>query len=132
MANFEDVKRMVMELGFVLENVDEEEQLFTITDLDRGVNQLVVDCEGDIVILEQVVAPMPNRFLIMHCMNLLAMNRKFVHGAYTYNPDHNVVTWYDTLELANLDQNEIEGSLNALSLGLREHSELLLSMAQDQ
>lgn len=131
MATFEDVKRMVTELGFVPENVDEGEQLFTITDESRGINGLVIDCEGDIVILEQTVAPMPRDYVAQHCMNLLHANRQLVHGAYTYNADNWTVTWRDTLELANLDPNELEGSFNALSLGLSEHANMLLRMSQD-
>ena len=52
MKTFRDVQQMAIELGFIPENVDADKELFTITDLDRGMNNLVIDCEDPIVVLE--------------------------------------------------------------------------------
>jgi hypothetical protein len=66
-----------------------------------------------------------------HFKNLLRANRELVHGAYTNNEDQSTITWRDTLRLANLDLDEVEGSLNALSYGLCEHADMLVSMSYD-
>ena len=130
MATFAEVHSMAIHLGFVPENVDEEGQLFTITDLDRGINRLIVDCEHPILILEQMIMPMPGSlYAKLVCLELLAANRELVHGAYAYNKSQNVVTWRDTLELSHLDLNELEASINALSLGLSEHAGIFLRFA---
>ena len=130
MATFAEVCSMVIHLGFVPENVDEEGQLFTITDLDRGINRLIVDCEDPILILEQMIMRISDDlYAELAYMELLAANRELVHGAYAYNKDQNVVTWRDTLELSHLNLNELEASINALSLGLSEHAGIFLSFA---
>ena len=55
MSHYESVKAMVVELGFVPHDDDPEGTLFVITDEDRGILNLVVDCQDDILRLEQVL-----------------------------------------------------------------------------
>ena len=125
MATFEDVQRMVQGLGLVPENINEKEQMFTVTDIDRGINNLVVDLEDPVLILQQVVLPMSSR---VYSIQLLCMNMHLVHGAYAVTEDY--VVWRDTLRLEHLDKNELEGSIKALELGLAEHANDLLTMAK--
>ena len=55
------------------------------------------------------------------------MNRLLVHGAFVLNDDAQTILFRDTLRIENLDSNELEGSIGALSLALAENAEELLS-----
>jgi hypothetical protein len=63
---------------------------------------------------------------------LLQINREVVHGAFVLNEDASMLLFRDTLQLSNLDHNELEGSLNALSVALIENTDELLSWATDK
>ena len=125
MSHYEKVKAIVVELGLVPENEDPEGSLFVITDEDRGILNLVVDCEDDIVRLEQVMGLITPE---TDFRQLLAMNRELVHGAYALGRQGKRIIWIDTLQLSSLDPNELEGSLDALSLAVAEHGEQLVKM----
>lgn len=125
MSQYENVKAMVIELGFVPHTEDPDATLFVITDEDRGILNLVVDCEEDIVRLEQVMGLITPQ---TDFRQLLAMNRELVHGAYALGRQGKRIIWTDTLQITNLDQNELEGSLDALSLAIAEHGDQLVEM----
>jgi hypothetical protein len=57
------------------------------------------------------------------------MNRNLVHGAFVLDENAEVILFRDTLQLENLDRNELEGSIHALSLALSEYGAELLEYA---
>ncbi len=59
---------------------------------------------------------------------LLQLNRRWLHGAFVLDEEAKRVIFRDTLQIENLDFNEFEGSINALSLGLAEFSQELLQL----
>jgi hypothetical protein len=61
---------------------------------------------------------------------LLQMNRSLVHGAFVLNEDGESILFRDTLQLENLDRNELEASIHSLSLALAEYSSELLKYAE--
>jgi hypothetical protein len=63
-------------------------------------------------------------------VRLLQMNRYMVHGAFVIDEDKKKVIWRDTLQLENLDLNELQGSINALSLAINENAGELLDMSK--
>ena len=60
---------------------------------------------------------------------ILQMNRELVFGAFVLNEDGDSLLYRNTLALGNLDLNELESTINALSLGLAENGEELLAFA---
>ena len=60
-------------------------------------------------------------------VRLLQMNNTPVHGAVVLDEDAVRIFYRDTLQLANLDANELEGSIDALSLAMAEYGAELLS-----
>ena len=127
MANFNEVKAMVLSLGYVPENEDPEEELFMVSNVDEGICNLVIDCEDELLILKQHIMDVgPN----IDPMRLLQMSDTMVHGAFTVDEEKKRVWWYDTLELPNLDPNELESSINALSAIIAEHAKELSTMAK--
>ncbi|MBW1898537.1 MAG: YbjN domain-containing protein, partial [Deltaproteobacteria bacterium] len=86
---------------------------------------LVIDCEEPILVLEQVIMKVPEDPKDLF-KRLLQMNRNLVHGAFVIDESAEVVIFRDTLQLENLDRNELEASIQALSLGLTEYGPELL------
>jgi hypothetical protein len=61
---------------------------------------------------------------------LLQKNRDIVHGAFVLDESGEKVIFRDTLQLENLDRNELEGSINSLSLLLSEYSENIIAFSK--
>jgi hypothetical protein len=96
-----------------------------VEDEESGIKNLVIDCEEPIAILELPVMEVPGEPGELF-RRLLQMNRELVHGAFVLDEAGQRVLWRDTLELGNLDRNELEGSVRALSLALAENGAELL------
>ena len=60
------------------------------------------------------------------------MNRSLVHGAFVLDDAAKYVFFRDTLQLENLDLNELEGTIQALSLALAENGAELLGYTSRQ
>ena len=129
MVGFEKVKDFLLDMGFVMSQEDPQEELIVIDDEERGIKNLVIDCESPILILEQVIMPIP-RDSSGFCKRLLQMNRTLVHGAFVLDDEGTTLLFRDTLQLENLDRNELEGSIDALSLALAEYGSELVSFAR--
>ena len=126
---FKKVKEQLYDLGFDITSEDPEEGIMVIDDEDKGVNNLVIDCEDDIVILEQFILELKNpKYDTLK--RLLQINRELVHGALTLDDTGTRVIFRDTLQLENLDHNELEASINAIGLMMAEHARELIEMSQ--
>ncbi|CAM2006655.1 hypothetical protein [Acanthopleuribacter pedis] len=127
--HYEKVQNYLLELGIKIVDTNIPEELFVVEDEENGISNLIVDCEAPILVLEQLIMPTPaeNSKLFKR---LLQMNGELVHGAYTLSEDGKYVLWRDTLQLENLDLNELEGSVRALSLAMAEHCTELLGYAR--
>ncbi len=125
---FEQVKEYLydMEMLIVSENIKEE--LVVVEDEENGIKNLVIDCEEPLLVLEQVIMKVPSKPDDLF-KRLLQMNRNLVHGAFALNEDARVVLFRDTLQIENLDRNELESSINALSIALSEYGSELLKYA---
>ena len=129
MADFEKVKDFLLDMGFVMSHEEPHEELVVIDDEDRGIKNLVIDCEAPILILEQVIMSMPESSSDFF-KRLLQINRTLVHGAFVLNEEGTTLLFRDTLQLENLDRNELEGSIDALSLAMAEYGGELVSFAR--
>ena len=129
MADFEKVKDFLLDMGFVMSHEEPHEELVVIDDEDRGIKNLVIDCEAPILILEQVIMSMPESSSDF-CKRLLQINRTLVHGAFVLDEEGTTLLFRDTLQLENLDRNELEGSIDALSLAMAEYGGELVPFAR--
>ena len=116
-----------MEISIISENVAEE--LVVVEDEVNGIKNLIIDCEYPIVVLEQIIMSVPKEKKDLY-KRLLQLNRELVHGAFVLDETETLVIFRDTLQLENLDRNELEGSIHALSLALSEHGSELLGYIQ--
>jgi hypothetical protein len=128
MADFQTVKGYVQEINLVIMSEDPAEGILIVEDHERGINNLVIDCEEPILIFEQVVLDVPHHPNDMF-RRLLQMNRTLVHGAFALTEDGTRVLFRDTLRLENLDLNEVQGTIEALSLAMAEHAAELIAFS---
>ena len=128
MADFDDVRTFVQELQLSIVSEDPPEGILVVEDEERGIKNLVIDCEDLVLIFEQLIMDVPDRPGDMF-KRLLQMNRTVVHGAFALDEDGGKVLFRDTLQLANLDLNEVEGTIEALSLALAENAAELIAFS---
>lgn len=127
-AHFDKVKNFLFDLGFELQSEDPAEGLVVITDEDKGISHLILDCEEDILLLEQYIFHLKSENESATLKRLLQINRYLVHGALVLD-DENRVIFRDTLELENLDRNELESSINAIGLMMAEYADEFIEFA---
>ena len=127
--NLQKVKDYLDELELSISSEDETEELVIIDDEDKGIKNLIIDCEDPVLVLEQVIMDVPKN-TDGFFKRLLQMNRTLVHGAFVLDEDGTKVIFRDTLQLENLDKNELEGSINALSIALAEYAGELIEFSK--
>ncbi|MFT5370130.1 MAG: hypothetical protein ACI8V2_005109 [Candidatus Latescibacterota bacterium] len=126
---FQTVKSYLQDLNLVIEEEEEAEELVVVSDEDRGIHRLIIDCEAPILILEQAIMPLPKNpgdFF----KRLLELNRTLIHGAFAIDSETGTVLFRDTLRLDTLDRSELEGSINALELAMAENASELLEYSK--
>jgi hypothetical protein len=128
-AHFEKVKQYLQELEIPITKEVPNDELVVVDDEENGIKNLYIDCEDPILIFEQMIMNVPKQpgdFF----KRLLQMNRTLVHGAFVMDEDAKTILFRDTLQLENLDINELEGSIKALSLALFENMDELLEYSR--
>jgi hypothetical protein len=128
MADFQTVKSYVQELQLAIVRDDPAQDILVVEDNERGINSLVIDCEEPLLIFEQMILDVPANPGDMF-RRLLQMNRTLVHGAFALTEDGKRVLFRDTLRLENLDLNEVQGTIEALSLAMAEHAAELIAFS---
>ncbi len=108
---------------------DQDQELIVVSNEEKGIYRMVIDCEYPILVFEQLIYEIQNDSK-HHFLELLKMNRNLIHGAFVLNDDGTRMIYRDTLQLENLDYNEFEGTINALSMGLAEYSGSLMTLNQ--
>lgn len=128
MSDFDTVKQYLLDLNLSIVDEDPGEGLVVVEDEERGLKNLVVDCEDPILVFEQIIMPVPANPGDLY-QRLLKMNRNVIHGAFALDEDGRMVLYRDTLQLANLDVNEVQGTIEALSLALAEFGDDLIAFS---
>ena len=126
---FATVKSYLQDLDLAIDEEDVAEALVVVSDEDRGIHHLIVDCEDPILIIEQAILPIPSVPGDLY-KRLLEMNRTLVHGAFAVDDETGTVLFRDTLRLETLDRAELEGSITALELALAENAAELLAYSK--
>lgn len=129
MTDFTTVKEYLQELRLSVVKEDAAEGLVVVEDEERGIKNLFIDYEDPILIFEQMIMPVPDKPGELF-RRLLQMNRTLVHGAFALDDEGKRVLFRDTLQVANLDLNEVEGTIEALSLALAEHAAELITLSR--
>lgn len=126
---FDSIRDYASRLGLAVTHEDTSDELLVVDAPEQGIHQLILDCEDSILVIEQCIADLPAANADTY-RRLLQINRSLVHGALCLSEDSDRLIFRDTLALENLDFNELESSINALSLMLAEYSGELIEFAQ--
>ena len=128
--HFEKVQGFLLDLEFSILSENEEDGIFRVDNEDAGIHNLVIGCLDPILVMEQFLFEIKNDSNEIY-KSLLIKNRDIIHGAFVLDETGKKVIFRDTLQLENLDQNELEGSLNSLSLLMSEYSEELIKFSKN-
>lgn len=128
--HFDRVKNYLIDLDYSIVYENAEEEVFVVELPEVGIQNLVIAIADPILIMEQYLFELhegkPEVF-----QKLLIKNRDIVHGAFALDESGTKVVFRDTLQLENIDLNEIEGSLNSLELLLSEYSDELIEFSKN-
>lgn len=126
---FNKVKDYLLNLEFNIVQEDTAEELFVVENPDGGIANLVIDCEDPILIIEGLLFELTEENPEIY-KALLKKNREIIHGAFVLDESGKKILFRDTLQLENLDENELEATLNSLELLLGEFSEEIISYSK--
>jgi len=127
--NFLKVKTYLLELEYTITKEDEKEGVLVIDRHENGINNMLLVCAEPILIIEQHLFDMKKEDALIY-KSLLMKNQDIIHGAFSLDESGKRVMFRDTLQLENLDKNEIEGSLKSLELLLSEYSYKIIEFAK--
>ena len=129
-THFERIRNYILDLDFDIAQQDETTGILLINKEQEGIYNLVVGIFTPIVIIEQHLFDLKEvNGEVFEA--LLRKNRDIVHGAFALDESGKRVLFRDTLQLENLDYNELEGSLNSLSLLLSEYGDEIIKFSKN-
>ena len=128
-TDYNKVEGYLLELGYTIVHQDAESEVFVVEKQEEGVTNLFIGVANPILIIEQFLFSLKDGSSDIY-KSLLIKNRDIIHGAFVLDEDGNNVIFRDTLQIDNLDLNELEGTLNSLILLLNEYSEELISYSK--
>lgn len=129
MTNFEKVKHFLLDLGHEITQENTEDQILIVQNESKGICNMMLDCEGDVLILEQHILDLKSESESIY-KRLLQINRELVHGALVLDESGNKLIFRDTLALENLDKNEVDSTFTALTIALVEHADEFMGLAK--
>lgn len=126
---YSKVRDYLLDLNISIVRELPEEDILVVENEDAGIKNLVLICSDPILIMEQhlfEVKDASDKIFI----ELLKKNRDIVHGAFALDGSGKKVIFRDTLQLENLDLNELDGSLKSLEFLMSEYSDELLAFSK--
>ncbi len=127
--HFQMVKDYLLKLNFNIIHENKGDGIIMISKENEGIKNLILGVALPILIIEQHIFNIKNKNEIVY-RSLLQKNRDIVHGAFVLDETGEKVIFRDTLQLENLDLNELEGTLNSLGLLLSEYSQQIINFSK--
>lgn len=127
-TGFNLIKHYLTDMSIEISDEIPEEEIVIITDESAGIKEMILDCEEPILIIEQVIMKNPGDRHDFY-KDLLKINRKLVHGAFVMDEEEKTILYRDTLQLAHINRNELEASLNSLGLAMTEFGDFFIKHA---
>ena len=128
--HFQLVKDYLLQLNFSISYENPKDNIIMISRENEGIKNLILGIASPILIIEQHICDLKNKNENVY-MSLLQKNRDIVHGAFVLDETGSKVIFRDTLQMENLDLNELEASLNSLGLLLSEYSEQIINFSKN-
>jgi uncharacterized protein YjfI (DUF2170 family) len=128
--NFLKVKNYLTDLGFEITLENRDEGVLIVQNYDYAVTNLVIGVADPLVIIEQYLFSKSNADASFY-KTLLMKNQDIIHGAFVIDETGEKILFRDTLQVENLDVNELEATINSLSLLLSEYSDELIEFSMN-
>ena len=125
---FSKVKGYLNELKYSIIEENEAEGMFVIDNEDEGIKSMIIIVDDPILIMQQSIFRVKSDDVNMY-KALLQKNQDILHGAFALNEAGDRVLFRDTLQVENLDLNELSGSLNSLSLLMGEYANEIIKFS---
>ncbi len=127
--HFSKVKDYLLELDYVITHEDEADGVLVVDNESNGIMNLVLVIADPLLIVEQFIFRIEHPSAEMY-KQLLQKSRDIIHGAFVLDESGDRLIFRNTHELVNLDLNELEATLNSLSLLLSEYSEEIIHLSK--
>ncbi|WP_017733088.1 type III secretion system chaperone family protein [Nafulsella turpanensis] len=124
-AYYSKVREYLLDLNISIIRELPDENMMVVDQEEAGIRNMVLVITDPILIMEQAIFEVKEPSVRLF-ESLLKKNRDIVHGAFALDDSGKKVIFRDTLQLENLDLNELDGSFKSLELLLNEYSEQLL------
>ncbi|MBK7867301.1 MAG: molecular chaperone Tir [Ignavibacteriales bacterium] len=128
-SKYELVKSYLINLGYHISREIPEEEMVIVDDGEKGISNLIVDVETPLLIFEQYIGIVKKDDKDVY-KRLLQINRALVHGAFVLEDDKNTLIFRDTLQIENLDENEVEGTMSAIHFAMAENTDFLIDICK--
>ena len=128
--NFQKVKNYLIELDCHILIEDSQDKIFVIENESEGITNMVIGIAEPILILEQYIFEIKEIRMETY-KDLLKKNRDIVHGALVLDESGSKVIFRDTLQIENLDLNELQASIQSLGLFLSENSKQIIQYSKN-
>lgn len=126
---FKKIESFISRLGYSVSYQNEKEGIFCIESEPDGIKNLIIGVAPPILIMEQYLFSLKNDDPEV-LKSLLKKNRDIIHGAFVLDERGEKVIFRYTMQMENLDINELEGALNSLSLLLSEYYEQIIEFSK--
>jgi hypothetical protein len=123
------IKDYLLQLDFNITYENAEDGILMVSKENEGIKNLILGIAPPILIIEQYIFDINNSDSAVF-KKLLQKNRDIIHGAFVVDNSGKKVIFRDTLQIENLDLNELEATLNSLSLLLSEYSEQIINFSK--
>ena len=127
--SFDKVKEYLLTLEYTIVSENQEDGMLIIENEEMGITEMVIGCAEPLLIMEQYIFEIQHKSMELY-EALLKKNRDIIHGAFVLDETGTKVIFRDTLQLENLDLNELEASFNSLGLLLTEYSEEIIKFSK--
>jgi len=127
--HFNITRDYLLQLNFNIVKENRADGILVVEKEDSGIKNLILGVSPPILIMEQFIFSVHNQSEKIF-KSLLQKNRDIIHGAFVLDETANRVIFRDTLQIENMDLNEIEASLNSLSLLMSEYSDQIIEFSK--
>ncbi len=127
MADFLEVKNIVSDMGLAIVEEDKPEELIVVEDEERGIKGMVIDCEDELLIVEQPIGKFSSKYYKW----FLEKSRFLPFGAFVLDSESDTILFRNTLRLDTLDREELESTINSLELFFAEYGDELIKMSKE-
>ena len=128
--NLNKIKDFVLDLEYSIVSEDQAEGIVVVENQDAGITNLILDVEDPVLVVELHLFDLKNGNEEIY-KNFLKMNREIIHGAIALDDSGEKVIFRDTLQIENLDLNELQGTFNSLELFLSEYASELIKISKN-